>query len=166
MGDISMIISSTEFKNNDFLKKEHEFNQFDGNGDNRSPELTWAGAPAETKSFAITVYDPDAPTGSGFWHWVAFDIPVETQTLPANAGQSDGSKLPTGTIQSRNDYGLFGFGGCCPPVGDKAHRYIFTVHALSVKKLGIDAETTNAVARFMIQANTLATTSITGYYQR
>ncbi|MDC9597623.1 YbhB/YbcL family Raf kinase inhibitor-like protein [Xenorhabdus anantnagensis] len=161
-----MIISSVEFKNNDFLKKEHEFNEFGGNGDSRSPELAWAEAPAETKSFAITVYDPDAPTGSGFWHWVAFDIPIETQVLPANAGQSDGSKLPIGTIQSRNDYGLIGFDGPCPPVGDKAHRYIFTVHALSVEKLGVDAETTNAVARFMIQANTLATASITGYYQR
>ncbi|WP_338803360.1 YbhB/YbcL family Raf kinase inhibitor-like protein [Xenorhabdus griffiniae] len=162
-----MIISSTEFKNNDFLKKGHEFNQFDGNGDNRSPELSWADAPAGTQSFAITVYDPDAPTGSGFWHWVAFNIPVETQSLPANAGQSDGSQLPIGTTQSRNDYGLSGFGGCCPPVGDKAHRYIFTVHALAVEKLpGVDAETTNAVARFMIQANTLATASITGYYQR
>ncbi|MDE9571691.1 YbhB/YbcL family Raf kinase inhibitor-like protein, partial [Xenorhabdus bovienii] len=85
-------------------------------------------APAGTKSFAITVYDPDAPTGSGFWHWVAFDIPVDTQLLPANAGKSDSSKLPIGTIQSRNDYGLFGFGGPCPPLGDKAHHYIFTVH--------------------------------------
>ncbi|MBD2785651.1 YbhB/YbcL family Raf kinase inhibitor-like protein [Xenorhabdus sp. DI] len=161
-----MIISSIEFNHNDFLQKEHEFNQFGGNGDNRSPELAWAEAPAGSKSFAITVYDPDAPTGSGFWHWVAFDIPVETHALPANAGQSDGSKLPVGTIQSRNDYGQFGFCGVCPPVGDKAHRYIFTVHALSVEKLGIDAETTNAIARFMIQANTLATASITGYYQR
>ncbi|WP_237386200.1 YbhB/YbcL family Raf kinase inhibitor-like protein [Xenorhabdus sp. Sc-CR9] len=161
-----MIISSTEFKNNDFLLKEHEFNEFGGNGDNRSPELVWTDAPAGTKSFAITVYDPDAPTGSGFWHWVAFDIPVDTQLLQANAGQSDSSKLPTGTIQSRNDYGLFGFGGPCPPLGDKAHRYIFTVHALSVEKLGVDAETTNAVARFMIQANTLATAVITSYYQR
>ncbi|MBI6548429.1 YbhB/YbcL family Raf kinase inhibitor-like protein [Xenorhabdus lircayensis] len=161
-----MIISSTEFKNNDFLKKEYEFNGFDGNGDNRSPELAWIDTPAETKSFAITAYDPDAPTGSGFWHWVVFDIPTETQVLPANAGQNDGGKLPIGVIQSRNDYGLFGFGGPCPPVGDKAHRYIFTVHALSVERLGVDAEATNAIARFMIQANTLATATITGYYQR
>ncbi|MDC9612873.1 kinase inhibitor [Xenorhabdus khoisanae] len=131
-----MIISSTEFKNNDFLKKEHEFNEFGGNGNNRSPELAWA------------------------------DAPVETKSLPVNAGRSDGSKLPINAIQSRNDYGLPGFGGLCPPVGDKAHRYIFTVHALSVEKLGIDAEATNAIARFMIQANTLATATITGYYQR
>ncbi|CDG22196.1 conserved protein of unknown function [Xenorhabdus poinarii G6] len=161
-----MIIRSTAFKNNDFLKKENEFNEFGGRGDNRSPELAWTEAPGETKSFAITVYDPDAPTGSGFWHWVAFDIPIETPCLFANAGRSDGSQLPIGTIQSRNDYGLFGYGGPCPPEGDKAHRYIFTVHALSVEKLGIDAEVTNAVARFYIQANTLATAFITGYYQR
>ncbi|WP_340617140.1 YbhB/YbcL family Raf kinase inhibitor-like protein [Xenorhabdus entomophaga] len=161
-----MIISSTEFKNNDFLKKEHEFNEFGGNGNNRSPELAWADAPVETKSFAITAYDPDAPTGSGFWHWVVFDIPAETQTLPANAGRSDSSKLPINAIQSRNDYGKPGFGGLCPPVGDKAHRYIFTVHALSVEKLGIDSDVTNAIARFMIQANTLASATITGYYQR
>ncbi|MDX7990038.1 YbhB/YbcL family Raf kinase inhibitor-like protein [Xenorhabdus sp. Reich] len=161
-----MIISSTEFKNNDFLQKEHAFNEFGSHGDNRSPELTWIDAPAETKSFAITVYDPDAPTGSGFWHWVAFDIPVEIRALTANAGQGDGSKLPVGTIQSKNDYGLPGFDGPCPPEGDKAHRYIFTVHALSVEKLGVDSETTNAIARFMIQANTLATATITGYYQR
>ncbi|AYA42396.1 YbhB/YbcL family Raf kinase inhibitor-like protein [Xenorhabdus nematophila] len=161
-----MIITSTEFKNNDFLQKEHEFNEFGGNGNNRSPELAWREAPAETKSFAITAYDPDAPTGSGFWHWVAFDIPVAAQALVANAGKSDGSKMPIGTIQSRNDYGFPGFCGPCPPVGNKAHRYIFTIHALSVEKLGIDAETTNAVARFMIQANTLATATITSYYQR
>ncbi|MGJ0627373.1 YbhB/YbcL family Raf kinase inhibitor-like protein [Xenorhabdus bovienii] len=161
-----MIISSSEFKHNDFLHKHHEFNGFGGNGDNRSPELSWQNAPAETKSFAMTVYDPDAPTGSGFWHWVAFDIPAETHALSANVGQADGSGLPAGTIQSRNDYGQTGFGGPCPPEGDKAHRYIFTIHALSVEKLGIDAETTNAVARFMIQANTLTTATLTGYYQR
>ncbi|MEX0447511.1 YbhB/YbcL family Raf kinase inhibitor-like protein [Xenorhabdus sp. SGI246] len=161
-----MIITSTEFKNNDFLRKEHEFNEFGANGGNRSPELAWTNVPAGTKSFAITVYDPDAPTGSGFWHWVVFDISLEIQTLPADSGRSDGDKQPAGVIQSKNDYGVFGFGGPCPPEGDKAHRYIFTVHALSVEKLGIDSETTNAVARFMIQANTLATATITGYYQR
>ncbi|PHM65134.1 hypothetical protein Xsto_02282 [Xenorhabdus stockiae] len=161
-----MIITSTEFKNNDFLSKEQEFNEFGGNGGNRSPELVWTDAPAGTKSFAVTVYDPDAPTGSGFWHWVAFDIPLEIQALSPDAGRSDGSKLPAGIIQSRNDYGQFGFGGACPPEGDKAHRYIFTVHAMSVEKLGIDAEITNAVARFMIYANSLATATITGYYQR
>ncbi|AOM41115.1 YbhB/YbcL family Raf kinase inhibitor-like protein [Xenorhabdus hominickii] len=161
-----MIISSPEFKNNDFLQKCHEFNEFGANGDNCSPALSWQNAPAETKSFAITVYDPDAPTGSGFWHWVVFDIPAEIQDFPANAGQTNGAVMPVGSIQSRNDYGQIGFGGPCPPEGDKAHRYIFTVHALAVEKIGIDAETTNAVARFMIQANTLTSASITGYYQR
>ncbi|MDR0217375.1 MAG: YbhB/YbcL family Raf kinase inhibitor-like protein [Enterobacteriaceae bacterium] len=161
-----MIITSTEFKHNEFLQKAQEFNEFGGNGDNRSPALAWADAPAGTKSFAITVYDPDAPTGSGFWHWVAFDIPLEIQTLPADAGRSDGSKMPAGAIQSQNDYGHVGFGGACPPEGDKAHRYIFTVHAVAVEKLGVDSATTNAVTRFMLQANTLATASITGYYQR
>ncbi|MGV3344608.1 YbhB/YbcL family Raf kinase inhibitor-like protein [Enterobacteriaceae bacterium LUAb1] len=164
--DRTMKITSTDFKNNDFLRKNHEFNGFGGCGDNRSPALAWQDIPTETKSFAVTCYDPDAPTGSGFWHWIAFDIPANVTQLRANAGIASGNNLPTGSQQSMNDYGLAGFGGACPPEGDKAHRYIFNIHALSVEKLGIDASVTNAVARFMIEAHTLAKASITGLYQR
>ncbi|PKH22223.1 YbhB/YbcL family Raf kinase inhibitor-like protein [Enterobacterales bacterium CwR94] len=161
-----MKLFSTEFQDFRFLNKKHEFNSFGGDGENHSPALNWQDAPAETKSFAITCYDPDAPTGSGFWHWVAFDIPTTVTALAVNAGAQSSENMPAGSIQSINDYGLAGFGGACPPEGHGPHRYIFNVHALSVEKLGIDASATNAVARFMIEGHTLAKASVTGLYER
>ncbi|RQS10042.1 YbhB/YbcL family Raf kinase inhibitor-like protein [Burkholderia sp. Bp8998] len=159
-------LTSPEFTEQGTLAKAHEYNDFGGNGDNRSPALSWRAAPAGTRSFAVTLYDPDAPTGSGFWHWVAFDIPEDADGLPADTGAQDGAMLPAGAIHSANDYGVHGFGGACPPAGDAPHRYVFTLHALSVDKLGIDASTPNAVARFLIHANTIDSASITAYYQR
>ncbi|EIF28243.1 Raf kinase inhibitor-like protein, YbhB/YbcL family [Burkholderia sp. Ch1-1] len=159
-------LTSPEFTDHGELAKAHEYNDFGGSGDNRSPELIWSGAPEGTRSFAVTLYDPDAPTGSGFWHWVAFDIAPTEHTLPRNAGLTGGAELPAGAIQSANDYGFQGFGGACPPPGAGAHRYVFTLHALSVDKLGIDAATTNAVARFLIHANSIGSASITARYER
>ncbi|WP_075182857.1 YbhB/YbcL family Raf kinase inhibitor-like protein [Pantoea sp. 1.19] len=161
-----MKIVSTDFTDNAFLAKAQEFDGFGGSGENRSPALSWQDAPAGTASFAITCYDPDAPTGSGFWHWVAFNIPATVSALAANAGIASGEQMPAGSVQSINDYGLAGFGGACPPEGDKPHRYVFSVHALSVPSLALDASATNAVARFMIEAHTLAKASVTGLYQR
>jgi len=110
-------IWSDEFAANGYLSKNHEFDQqaFGVDGENISPALQWDGVPPEAKSLALTVYDPDAPTGSGFWHWIVVNIPVDTRSLPQNAGKADGSLLPAGALQMRNDYGTVGFGGAAPP---------------------------------------------------
>jgi Raf kinase inhibitor-like YbhB/YbcL family protein len=128
--------------------------------------LKWSGAPKDTKSFAVTVYDPDAPTGSGWWHWVLFNLPSSVTELAENAGDASGSALPVGAVQGRTDFGKGGFGGACPPVGDKPHRYIFTVYALKADKLDVPADATAALVGYMIHANQLAKASFTAKYGR
>ena len=143
-----------------------EFNGFGCSGKNESPQLFWENIPEGTKSFAITMYDPDAPTGSGWWHWLAFDIPVSTTTIPAKAGNVELSLMPEGTIQSITDYGAKGYGGPCPPKGHGIHEYIITVYALKTDKLGLDANTNAAVVGFYLGNNTIAKASIVAYYER
>ncbi|MFY9071474.1 YbhB/YbcL family Raf kinase inhibitor-like protein [Aliarcobacter butzleri] len=144
------------------LTKKQEFNGFGCSGENISPQLSWENAPKGTKSFAITVYDPDAPTGSGWWHWVVFDIPSNKTTLASGFGNNDSKEA----IQSITDYGKTGFGGACPPVGDKAHRYIFTVHALDIETLGLDKNTNAATVGYYINSHSIAKASIISYYNR
>lgn len=158
-------LHSQEIKAGATLSEEQVFNGFGCNGKNRSPALQWQGAPKGTQSYALTVYDPDAPTGSGWWHWVVFNIPATSQGLPA-AIPADGKGLPPGAVQSLTDFGQPGFGGACPPVGDKPHRYRFTLHALKVAKLDLPASSMPALVGFMIHANQLAETSFTAYYGR
>ena len=146
--------------------KVQEFNGFGCSGDNVSPQLSWKNAPEGTKSFAITMYDPDAPTGSGFWHWVVFDIPANTNELVTNAGNVKLNIAPKGAIQSKTDYGINGFGGPCPPVGHGFHQYIITIHALKTDKLGLDANSNPAVVGFYLWNSTLAKASIVAYYKR
>ncbi len=143
-----------------------EFNGFGCTGENQSPQLSWANAPAGTKSFAITMYDPDAPTGSGWWHWVVFDIPANVHELVANAGNLEMNLAPKGAIQSLTNYGVGGYGGPCPPEGHGLHQYIITVHALKTDKLGLDANTNPAIVGYYLWNNTLAKASIVTYYQR
>lgn len=159
-------LSSPEIKANGRIPASFEFNGFGCSGENRSPSLQWSGAPKGTKSYAVTVYDPDAPTGSGWWHWMVIDIPAEVTGLVAGAGDVSGSKLPTGATQNRIDYGVAAWGGTCPPKGDKPHRYIFTVYALKTDRLGVPADATAALTGFMIHANTLAKASFTARYGR
>ena len=146
--------------------KTQEFNGFGCSGENVSPQLSWKNAPEGTKSFAVTMYDPDAPTGSGFWHWVVFDIPANINELVTNAGNVSLELAPEGAIQSITNYGIQGFGGPCPPEGHGLHQYIITVHALKTDKLGLDASTNPAVVGFNLWAKTLAKASIVAYYQR
>jgi Raf kinase inhibitor-like YbhB/YbcL family protein len=142
------------------------FNGFGCTGANQSPQLSWSFAPAGTKSYAITLYDPDAPTGSGWWHWVVFDIPVSAKELIAGAGTPGQSGLPAGAVQSLTDFGGTGYGGPCPPTGHGPHRYIVTIHALKVDKLGLDEKANPPMVGFNLSQNTLAKASIVFYYER
>ena len=158
-------LTSPTIKHGSTLTKAQVFNGFGCTGDNISPELRWSGAPAGTKSFAVTVYDPDAPTGSGWWHWVVINLPADSTGLVEGAGSTVG-KLPTGAMQGRTDFGSAGFGGACPPQGDKPHRYIFTVYALKTDKLDVPADATAALVGFMINANKLGSATFTAKYGR
>ncbi len=148
------------------LSSKQVFSGFGCNGDNISPKLSWQNAPKGTKSFAVTVYDPDAPTGSGWWHWVIFDIPNNIHALERNAGDNQSSSAPKGSIQSTTSFGQSGFGGACPPPGDNPHQYIFTVYALKIKTLGLKPDTTPALVGFYLGKNMLAKASLVAYYSR
>lgn len=157
-------VKSSEIKTGAPLAKAQVFEGFGCSGGNQSPQLSWSGAPKGTKSFAVTAYDPDAPTGSGWWHWTVVNIPVEVTSLAADAGNKDGTKLPAGAVQGRNDYGYAGFGGACPPKGDEPHHYHFKVWALKTDKLPIDANASGALVGYMLTANKIATAEVVPVY--
>jgi Raf kinase inhibitor-like YbhB/YbcL family protein len=148
------------------LSNAQVYNGFGCSGDNVSPALQWRGAPEGTKSYALTVYDPDAPSGSGWWHWQVINIPAAVSSLPANAGSTDGALLPQGARQGPSDFGVKAFGGACPPKGDAAHRYVFSLYALGTETLTLPANASAALIGFMIHANTLDTASFTATYGR
>lgn len=158
-------LTSPDVPGNSRLTMKEVFNGFGCTGQNISPTLKWTGAPAGTKSFAITVYDPDAPTGSGWWHWMVYNIPASVTSLPSGAG-TNASALPAGAVQGMTDFGAKQWGGPCPPVGDKAHRYIFTVFALKTDKLDVPANATSALIGYNLNGNALAKDSFTALYGR
>ncbi len=158
-------LHSPDIKANAPIPQSFEFDGFGCNGKNMSPALKWSGAPKGAKAFAVTVYDPDAPTGSGWWHWVVINIPADVHELAPNAGALGGANLPKGASQVRIDYGMAAWGGVCPPPGDAPHRYIFTVYALK-DKIEVPADATAALAGFMIHANSLGKASFTAKYGR
>lgn len=159
-------LTSPTIKDQDTIGNEHVYNGFGCSGRNVSPELRWERAPKETKSFAVTVYDPDAPTGSGWWHWIIFNIPPSMTSLPAGAGKPDSAGAPPGSIQSMTDFGGQGYGGPCPPQGDKPHRYVFTVYALKVNQLPLKKEASGAMAGFYLNQNALGKAFFTAKYGR
>lgn len=144
------------------LSDKQEFNGFGCTGSNISPQLSWKNVPQGTKSFAITVYDPDAPTGSGWWHWLVFDISTNTSFVKEGFGNKHNNKV----IQSITNYGTNGFGGACPPKGSKAHKYEFTIYALDVETLGLSKETNPAIVGYYINNHLIEKSTITTYYKR
>ena len=142
-----------------------EFNGFGCNGSNLSPQLSWTGAPKGTVAFAILLHDPDAPTGSGWWHWQVINIPSDINSLKTGAGDVAKNLLPKGSVMIENDYGFKGFGGACPPEGNGIHHYNFTIHALS-KKLDLPKNASGALTGYNVKANSIASATITALYKR
>jgi hypothetical protein len=158
-------LTSTDFTEGDTLANTQVFNEFGCKGGNVSPALAWSGAPAGTQSFALLMHDPDAPTGSGWWHWIVYNIPAATGSLPAGAGDAKKGLMPKGAVQGRTDYGSVGYGGPCPPPG-KPHHYNFRLYALKVPKLEVPEGASAALIAFNVRAQALGEAQLTGMYGR
>lgn len=158
-------LTSTDIEKGKHMTKAQEFKGFGCTGDNKSPQLAWSNPPKGTKAFALLAYDPDAPTGSGWWHWQIVNIPSHVNSLPTGAGEMSNKLTPEGSMQIENDYGVRGFGGACPPENHGVHRYQFTIHALS-KKLDLPKNASGALTGYMVNANSLASDTIEALYKR
>lgn len=158
-------VSSPDISEGQQMSETHVLNSFGCSGGNLSPALAWDNAPEGTKSFAVTAYDPDAPTGSGWWHWVVFNIPATVHSLATGAG-NEANLLPVGAVQSRTDFGFPGYGGACPPQGNGAHRYHFTVYALDVERLDLSPDSSAAMVGYNLNHHTLAKAILTPISKR
>jgi len=156
-------LTSSSFKDGDTLIDKYVFNGFGCSGSNISPELRWIDAPKGTRSFAVTLFDKDAPTGSGWWHWTVANIPAEITELPEGGSSA---KLPLGAVEGRTDFGKPGYGGACPPTSDKPHHYTFTVYALKTDKLDLTNDSSGAMFGFYISQNQIAKATLTVKYGR
>lgn len=157
-----MNLFSQDFNDGDTLPENHVFNGMGYKGRNLSPHLAWDKVPAGTKSFVVTCYDPDAPTGSGWWHWVVANLPGSATMLPQGAG-SGSAELPAGAVECRTDFGKPGYGGAAPPPGER-HRYIFSVHALDIDRIDVDERASGAMVGFNVHFHALASAALTAYY--
>jgi Raf kinase inhibitor-like YbhB/YbcL family protein len=154
-----LTVESDSFKHNGTIPKKHVFHGMGAGGDNVSPHVRWSGAPKETKSFALTIWDPDAPTTVGYWHWLVFNI-------PANCTEIQEGKVPHGAIEGYTDFGVSQYGGPAPPPGHGPHHYHIRVYALDVEKLPLEKGTTGATLMFMMRGHILAQGELTGIYER
>ncbi|HEX5002484.1 MAG TPA: YbhB/YbcL family Raf kinase inhibitor-like protein [Bacteroidia bacterium] len=142
------------------------YNGYGCDGDNISPQLSWTNAPEGTRSFAVTMFDPDAPVNNGWWHWICFNIPAGVHELPSGAGSVEKKLAPEGTIQSMTDFGKPGYGGPCPPEGSDYHHYVITVYALKTDKLNLDSTAAPDVVKSAIDAGTIAKATLILQYKR
>ena len=152
----SFEVTSADVADGEMMGTDQVADSMGYHGLNRSPQLSWSGFPVETKAFCVTIHDPDAPTGSGFWHWVVVNIPVTTTELDTGAGSVGSMALPAGVLQIRNDAGERGYIGAAPPAGDEPHRYVHTVHAIDVDRLDVDADVAPAIVGFNLRFHTIA----------
>jgi Raf kinase inhibitor-like YbhB/YbcL family protein len=159
-------LTSAAFKNNAAIPEKYSFNAMGCTGENISPPLEWKNPPAGTKSFALMAHDPDAPTGSGWWHWVVFNIPADATSLPEGAGGAGSTTLPKGAVQGNTDFGKPGWGGPCPPPGSGKHHYNFTLFALKVDKIEVPPGASPAMVGFNAGANAIAKAKLTGLFSR
>jgi Raf kinase inhibitor-like YbhB/YbcL family protein len=160
-----LTLTSPQISPDEMIRSEQVYNGFGCSGKNISPALSWSGAPPGTKSFALMVHDPDAPARGGFWHWIVYDLPADTTSLPPDAGDPKKKLLPATAVQGRSDFGTPGYGGPCPPPG-KPHHYHFRLYALKVAKLAVPADATAALIGFNVNANKLAEADLVGLYAR
>ncbi|MDF3281871.1 MULTISPECIES: YbhB/YbcL family Raf kinase inhibitor-like protein [unclassified Gordonia (in: high G+C Gram-positive bacteria)] len=159
-------VSSTSFDDGAPLANPQVSGLMGAGGQDSSPQLSWSGFPSDTKSFAVTVYDPDAPTASGFWHWAVADIPVSVTSLPEGAGDDEGSGLPAGAVTLANDASLRRFVGAAPPPGHGPHRYFVVVHAVDVESLGLPEGATPAYLGFNLFSHAIARATLVGTYEQ
>ncbi len=159
-------VTSSAFRNGGRIGSKYVFSGFGCTGKNVSPGIRWGRLPRGTKSVAVTVYDPDAPTGSGWWHWVVYDIPATVHALPEGAGTKDGHRLPAGSLQAVTDFGAPGYGGPCPPKGDRPHHYIVTVYALKTAKLPVSPTASPAQIGYFLHFATIGKGNLVGRYGR
>lgn len=163
---MAFVLRSPSIAEGQTLDRQFVHHAMGAGGENRSPALSWEGAPAGTRSFALTMYDPDAPTGSGWWHWVVYDLPASATGLPEGAGAAGGAGLPAGAKQGRTDFGSKEYGGAAPPPGHGPHRYIFTLYALNTDKLDVPEDASAAYVGFMIHFAKLGEARLTAKYER
>jgi Raf kinase inhibitor-like YbhB/YbcL family protein len=162
----SFTVTSAEVTDGEQLPLPHVSGVMGAGGEDRSPQLSWSGFPEGTRGFAVTVYDPDAPTVSGFWHWVVTGIPASVTELPGGAGSQSGAELPAGALQLRNDAGFAGYVGAAPPAGHGPHRYYVVVHALDVEDMDVPADASPAFHGFNLFGHTLARATLVVTYEQ